>query len=298
MVPATGCSDLGKGVAVLPAPFDEVTNLCSSDTDCKNISANLNVGAILRDITGISAIKDADIPYSMHACADVTIKGPGGSGDGGSSLSCGVCVPCRVDTDCSDINVDQVASEAFGPIGSIAADLLLDKVFGPSDHKIHMYCDQLAGAYGACVPCANMLSTCGNGKSTSPTSGVCAHSACTAGTALDPSCDTSAKDVCEHDAYCCSDTWDALCVGEVDQYAQEQACTLISCAYKDDGTYCTPASTDKNPGLGDNGYICQGHSILGGAVPCSKAGQKCVTTDPNNIKSPAKTAGANTIVCQ
>ncbi len=299
VVPATGCSDLGKGVAVLPAPFNTVTNLCSGDPDCKNISAKLNVGGILRDITGISGIKDANIDYSMHACADVTIKGLGGSGDGGSGgISCGVCVPCKVDTDCTDIDIDKVAGDAFGPLGSIAAAILLDKVFGPSDHKIHMYCDQVAGAYGVCLPCSNVLSACGNGKNTTPTSGKCEHNACDKGTPLDPTCDTSAKDVCSHDSYCCTDTWDDLCVIEVDQYAKQQACTAISCAYKDDGTYCTPAGTGKMPGFTNSGFVCQNHSILGGTVGCGMAAQKCTNTDASNIKAPAKTVMGGGIVCQ
>jgi hypothetical protein len=303
VVPATGCSDLGKGVLVLPAPFNEVTNLCSSDTDCKNVSAMINVGGIIRDITGISAVKDANISYSMHACANVTIKGLGGGGDGGSNgLSCGVCVPCKVDTDCTDIDIDKLAGDAFGPIGSIAAAILLDQVFGPNDHKIHMYCDTVADGYGVCVPCSDMLHACGDGKSTGTTSGKCDHDACMMGTPLDPSCDSSAKDVCAHDSYCCTDQWDGLCISEVDQYAKQQACTPVSCAYKDDGTYCTPASTTVNPGLAGSGFVCSGHSILGGTVPCQMAQQSCVVTDSTNIKSPAKTQaagdGGTTIVCQ
>jgi hypothetical protein len=298
VVPATGCSDLGKGVAVLPSPFNQVTNLCSHDSDCANISAKINVGGILRDITGIGGIKDANIDYSMHACANVTIKGLGGGGDGGSGLSCGVCVPCKVDADCTDIDIDKVAGDAFGPLGSIAAAILLDKVFGPSDHKVHMYCDQVAGAYGVCLPCSNVLSACGNGKSTKPTSNKCDHSACDKGTALDPSCDTTAKDVCTHDSYCCTDSWDELCVSEVDQFAKQQACSLISCGFKDDGVYCTPASTGKNPGFSNGGFVCEGHSIKGGTVPCTNQSQKCVNTDASNIKAPAKTTNGTTIVCQ
>ena len=37
---------------MLPAPFDKVTNLCSTDIDCASVGIDLNVGAILRDITG------------------------------------------------------------------------------------------------------------------------------------------------------------------------------------------------------------------------------------------------------
>ena len=152
---ASGCSDLGKGVAVLPAPFDRVTNLCSSDSDCAGIGAQINVGKLLRDVTGIHGIHDANIDYPMAACGALTV------GTGDTSLSCGVCVPCRVDSDCQNINVDQVASQAFGPLGRIASGLLLTEVFGSQNHNIHMYCSAVAGDYGACVPCPSILSACG-----------------------------------------------------------------------------------------------------------------------------------------
>lgn len=221
---AAGCSDLGMGVAVLPDPWDSITNTCSNDGDCAGVGIQLNVGKILRDVTGIGGIHDANIDYGMHVCADVTV------GVGNKQVSCGVCVPCRVDTDCQDIDVDQVASDAFGPVGDIAAKLLMDQVFGPNDHKIHMYCQNVAGDYGVCAPCANPLASCGVGKqdadpnegsSSSGTGGgpaSCDHDTCTAGAALDTSCDACSQAVCNVDGYCCSTAWDQTCVGEVDQY--------------------------------------------------------------------------------
>jgi hypothetical protein len=152
---AGGCSDLGQGSLVLPAPWNEVTNLCSHDSDCAGVGITLDVGAILRDITGIDAIKDADLDYGMNVCAAVTVGGDF------EKVSCGVCVPCRVDTDCQPIDVDAIADEAFGPVGSVAAAVLLDEVFGPSDHEVHMYCQDVAGGYGVCAPCPGILYACG-----------------------------------------------------------------------------------------------------------------------------------------
>jgi hypothetical protein len=152
---AAGCSDLGKGTVVLPSPWDQVTNLCSHDMDCNGVGITLDVGKLLRDLTGISDIKDANLSYPMSVCAAVSV------GVGSQNLSCGVCVPCRVDTDCQPINVDQIAGEAFGPIGSVAAALLLNEVFGPNDHEVHMYCQQVAGGYGVCAPCPGIVYACG-----------------------------------------------------------------------------------------------------------------------------------------
>jgi len=154
-VPATGCSDLGNGVLTLPAPFNDVTNLCSKNADCAGVGVEYNVGALLRTITGISAINDADVTYGMNACAAVTVS------VAGTSLSCGVCVPCVTNADCQPINVDQVSSQAFGPLGPVVTNLVLGQLFGQGAHDIHMYCEPVAGGYGACVPCANVASVCG-----------------------------------------------------------------------------------------------------------------------------------------
>lgn len=205
--PATGCSDLGAGALTLPEPFDKVTNLCSHDSDCANVGIEYNVGKLLRDLTGFDEINDANIDYGMHVCAAVDIT---------DNISCGVCVPCAVDSDCQPIAIDQLSGQLFGTLGSVGAALLLDKIFGPNDHKIHMYCQTVALGYGVCAPCPGILSDCTTGGSTG--SGSCGHDACTAGDPLDPSCGGCESTVCTNDSYCCSTAWDSACVSEVDQY--------------------------------------------------------------------------------
>lgn len=204
---ANGCSDLGEGVVVLPSPYDQITNLCSNDGDCANIEIDYNVGKLLRDLTGFESIGDAIIPYGMHACADITV------GVGDTSISCGVCVPCKQDDDCIDIDVDDVAGDALGPLGAVAAALLLDQLFGPDEHLIHTFCQPVAGDYGVCVPCPTLTGDCAGGGGGG--SGTCDHDTCTAGNALDPTCGSCAAAVCAVDSYCCETAWDATCVGEV-----------------------------------------------------------------------------------
>jgi hypothetical protein len=208
---AAGCSDLGSSVAVLPEPYDQVTNLCSNDGDCAGVGVTINVGELLRDLTGFDDIGDANIEYPMNSCAAVSI------GD----TSCGVCVPCQVDSDCQDIDIDQFALEAFGPLGSIAAALLLDQVFGPNEHEINMYCQQVAGGYGACVPCPGLIYECGVGEGGGGGGGgggSCSHDVCEIGGALNASCGSCEADVCALDPYCCNNDWDATCVSEAEQY--------------------------------------------------------------------------------
>jgi hypothetical protein len=204
---APGCSELGMGL-VLPAPFDKVTNLCSMDMDCASIGIDLNVGKMMRDLTGWDQIHDADITYPEHVCASVEITG---------GKSCGVCVPCKVDTDCQNISVDMFAAQAFGPLGKIAAAFLLDQIFGAGDHEIHMYCETVSSGYGVCVPCPGLLNDCSVGTVTG--NGMCdpanSHDKCSQGLFIDPDCDTCAAKVCVDDSYCCTVAWDKLCVDEV-----------------------------------------------------------------------------------
>lgn len=208
---AAGCSDLGSGVAVLPEPFDQVTNLCSNDGDCAGVGVTFNVGELLRDITGIDSIDDANIEYPMAACAEVTI----------ANTSCGVCVPCEVDSDCADIPIDGVAEEAFGPLGSLAAAFLLDQVFGPNDHTVHMFCSSVAGGYGVCAPCPGIIYECGSDEPGGGGSGTCSHEPCSTGAALSPSCGSCEADVCAADPFCCDNQWDQQCVNEASQLCAE-----------------------------------------------------------------------------
>lgn len=207
---ASGCSDLGEGTIVLPDPFGKVTNTCSNDADCSGVGIQLNVGKMLRDLTGVDQIDDANIDYGMNVCADVTI------GSGNNSISCGICVPCQVDSDCDAIDIDQVALDAFGPIGSLAAALLLDQVFGQNDHKIHMYCEQVAAGYGVCSPCPGFIYECGVDGGGGGGTGTCDHEECDKGGPLNGTCSQCTSDVCAYDEYCCNTAWDAQCVAEAE----------------------------------------------------------------------------------
>jgi hypothetical protein len=245
---AAGCSDLGDGIVVLPAPFDQVTNACSNDGDCAGIGIQYNVGELLRDITGIDEIDDANIDYPMSRCADVTV------GLGETSVSCGVCVPCEHDTDCEDIDVDQVAGDAFGPLGAIATALLLDQLFGPNDHSIHMFCQPVAGSYGVCAPCPTLLSDCasaddpygGDDDSCSGNCGGAAPSGCY--------CD----DACLEYGDCCGD-FEGVCTGDgCAGHCGEQAPA---------GCYCDEGCLDYGDCCGDYEDLCEG-----GGDPDSCAG--------------------------
>ncbi len=279
LAPAAGCSDLGKGVVVLPDPFSRVTQTCSVDGDCAGIKASLNVGGLIKRATGLN-VGDASLDYPMNACASVDIL------DG---KKCGVCVPCKKDLDCQPIDVQKFAGQAFGPIGSIAAALLLDRVFGPSDRKVHMYCQMITGGYGACVPCPSFFQRCGDSAAGEEKATLCPHDVCTIGPALGPTCDTGcAGQVAAKDAFCGSvmGFWDQRCRALVETECRTKTCVPVSCvAPKTAGWYCN--EQNKNAG-----YRCGGDGTPGIAegfncAPVSGQTTYCHRTDPTDLRSKA-----------
>jgi hypothetical protein len=219
MPPAEGCTDLSAGL-VMPPPFDKVTNLCSNDGNCSNVSTDLNVGKLLRDLIGSNEIdlgikkvqiKDAILKYQMSKCASIEIK---------EGESCGICVPCKSDVDCKPIALDPLISDLFqgDPLAQLGAAFLMDLLFGKGQaHELHMQCQPVAKGYGVCAPCSNPTKPCGSGSSGQTGSGKCEHNVCETGTPLDPTCGLCAAAVCLDDFYCCSVAWDELCMKRVDK---------------------------------------------------------------------------------
>ncbi|HZF54064.1 MAG TPA: hypothetical protein VE093_35710 [Polyangiaceae bacterium] len=211
------CGALAGSGKLLPEPWGSKTSLCESEFDCEGIHANYNVGAVLRNATGIAEIKDATVPYPMHKCAAVT------AGSGSMPLVCGVCLPCVVDADCQDIDADLISEKLFGPAGSPEAAALIDQTFGKNDHTVHMYCDLVGGSYGLCAACPGIVYDCGVGMGGGGP-GVCDHDVCTAGGPLGTGCDMCASQVCAVDSFCCDTQWDAQCISEVAQYCAGMSC--------------------------------------------------------------------------
>jgi hypothetical protein len=162
---AAGCSDLGTSVAVLPPPFDSVTNLCSDDADCSGVGIIYSVSTLIKDIIGSDSIdvgfatvdiQDANVTYGMNSCASIDIT---------ENISCGVCVPCKTDEDCDPIAIDPLMGDLFkgDPLATIAASLLVDLIWGNNpDHNLHFFCQPVAAGYGVCAPCGNPMQSCHN----------------------------------------------------------------------------------------------------------------------------------------
>jgi hypothetical protein len=96
------------------------------------------------------------------------------------------------------------------------------------------------GGGGGCTPkctgkacgddgCGGSCGTCGSGETCSPggvctTGGNCAHPICSTGGKLTSSCDSCTTKICAQDSFCCSSSWDSICVGEVNSICGE-SCT-------------------------------------------------------------------------
>lgn len=65
-----------------------------------------------------------------------------------------------------------------------------------------------------------------------PSGGVCTHTKCAAGGKLVTGCDPCVTKICAKDSYCCNNSWDATCVGEVKSICGEScASEPVACTH-------------------------------------------------------------------
>lgn len=155
-----GCRALGA--QVLPSPFNKVTTLCDDDSSCEGTGVSFNVGGLLSKVTDLPGISNEAMLYPMKRCAKMEILG--------NDLPCGICVPCKEDADCKDINIIESVGSVFGPVGSLLSRVLSSAIFGDDPPIIYMTCSKVFGDFGACVPCSSILTACGD-KATGGTDG-------------------------------------------------------------------------------------------------------------------------------
>jgi Trypsin len=108
---------------------------------------------------------------------------------------------------------------------------------------------------------------------------ACAHSKCASGTKLVKTCDACVAKICAADAYCCSTSWDSICVGEVQSVCNE------SCgggtdggtdgggtdAGTDGGAACTHPICTQGSKLATNCDVCVGSICAKDPYCCSTA---------------------------
>lgn len=242
-LPASGCSDIGSFTA-LPAPWSAITNTCSNDGDCNGVGVDLNVGKLLRDLTGLDQINDATMQYGMNVCASVTV------GAFGESVTCGLCVPCREDADCEPIKFDPLVDQAFGPVGSLVANVLLKMAFGDAPHELNMYCEPVIGEFGVCAPCIDFIHECAVGDTTGDecnsdwecaTGEHCKDGTCeelsTTGCFGGDACPGDQVCSWNGNGYCCRDPFQG---DPEDACFSDAECVPDVCAWSGEGFFCTP----------------------------------------------------------
>ncbi len=187
------------------------------------------------DLTGRTFV-DFDLPAVdsgfWYLAEGVNACGGGGLGDGTDRMPI-VCAGC-----------DHDKCEVGAPLG-IACDPCVADICDVAPECCSSAWD------ASCVD--RVLSTCG--EAICPASqGSCDHLLCTTGVALEagcdapPSTDSCVQKVCDADIFCCSFTWDAVCVDRVE----------IDCDLSCEGAEIEPndscAVTINEPELGDTVY--------------------------------------------
>jgi len=84
------------------------------------------------------------------------------------------------------------------------------------------------GPSGLGTPNGTALAALGSGTGGGSGSGggdTCSHTDCTVGVSLTASCDACSAEICTADPYCCTSSWDSICVSEVASVCKETTCT-------------------------------------------------------------------------
>jgi hypothetical protein len=84
------------------------------------------------------------------------------------------------------------------------------------------------GCGGSCGTCSSGA-TC-NSSGACVGGGSCSHAICSTGAKLTSGCDMCVTSICAQDSYCCSTSWDSICVGEVSSICK-QSCGSSGCAH-------------------------------------------------------------------
>ncbi len=126
---------------------------------------------------------------SEGACGEGPDQGAGGGGVGGGSNT-GPEPSCTHD-----------ACEVGDPMSASCDDCIAAVC------DLDPYCCETSYDE-TCVAEAQSIATCGCAAPEE----TCAHDVCQVGEILDPTCSSCVESVCQADGFCCTTTWDALCV--------------------------------------------------------------------------------------
>ena len=201
-----------------PSSFYDVTS--GSNGSCGTLLCN--AGAGWDGPTGLGSPNGAALAGTtcVPSCSGKTC---GANGCGGSCGACASGSSCSAAGQCvSNACVPSCSGKACGSDGCGGT---CGTCAGGTT------CNTAGACVAACTPscagktcgsdgCGGTCGTCGAGTSCSAAgqcaaANTCTHALCTAGRSLKSTCDACVKKICAADAYCCSNAWDSVCVGEV-----------------------------------------------------------------------------------
>jgi cysteine-rich repeat protein len=176
--------------------------------------------------------------YTPPACSD-GVQGPGELG-----VDCGGVCPLACPS-CSDglQNQGELGVDCGGPCPS-ACPTCTDGLQNQGEGGV----DCGGPCPLACPTCTDALQNQGEtGVDCGGPCGPCAclHPTCAIGQPLDPACaDPCAASVCAADAFCCTDAWDYVCVGEVATVCGAAACEVCGDGLCDASEGCSSCPAD------------------------------------------------------
>ncbi len=193
----------GGGLACVPKVVPGAESCNGQDDDCDGVPDNGNPGGGAACATGL-----------LGACAAGVLTCQNGA------LSCVQSVQAApescngLDDDCNGVPDDGAVGGGgacvTGLSGICSAGTMTCKGGGLS-------CTQNQAAKAEV--CGNGLDDdCNGAVDNGCGGGQCAHDVCVSGLALVKACSACATAVCNADSYCCSGSWDSICVGEVPTY--------------------------------------------------------------------------------
>jgi hypothetical protein len=239
-------------------------DVCSGDSFCCKTSWDASCVSSAQDSTSCS-------------CGGAGGTGQGGSGQGGSSGSCNHD-PCTtgdaLDPSCSDCAATVCDFDSLCCFSSW--DSFCVSEAGDS-------CSNVSCGLGGTGQGGTGQGGSGQGGST----GSCNHDECTSGDALDTSCSDCAATVCGIDDFCCSVSWDSLCVSKA-----SANCASLSCGTGGSGQGGTGNGGSAQGGTGQAG---NGPPVAScNHDPCTKGGP----LDPSCTACTAAICQLDSFCCQ
>ncbi|MFI5298658.1 MAG: hypothetical protein ACHREM_11210 [Polyangiales bacterium] len=199
------------------ADFNDITS--GSNGSCGNVLCDSGAG--WDGPTGIGSPIGSALKGSTSCTPSCSGKSCGGDGCGGSCGSCASGSACTSAGQCSTSCTPSCSGLSCGNdgCGGSCGTCASGTACSATGQCVAACTPSCSGKTCGSDGCGGTCGSCSGGTSCSAAGqcvgGSCSHSICKKGKKLTGSCDPCATEVCAKDSYCCSTSWDSICVGEV-----------------------------------------------------------------------------------